>query len=111
MNSPSSENPKETRPFWSLDPAEQRLLWITFAGGLGSIIAGVLLAAAAVAVVRFYGGAPHGWPLAVTGALTLGLVFFFTQGLRRHLPFTTLSAGVGLTYCLMLWLGLAVGIH
>lgn len=58
---------RKDRPFWSLSPSENRILWITFAGGPASIIVGAVLVGTAIALARYF------QPL---GALTL-LIYGF----------------------------------
>jgi hypothetical protein len=40
------------RPFWSMNRDEQRLLWITFLGGLGSIVIGAGIVGLSIALAR-----------------------------------------------------------
>ena len=46
------DKPSDDTPIWNLTRDEQRILWITFLGGLGSIVAAALIIALALAVAR-----------------------------------------------------------
>jgi heme/copper-type cytochrome/quinol oxidase subunit 2 len=41
------------RSLWALNREERRLLWITFAGGLGSIVVGACIIGGALALARY----------------------------------------------------------
>lgn len=49
---------QEERPAWKLDRNEQRMLVITFIGGLASIIVGACLIGGAIALARYEEHAP-----------------------------------------------------
>ena len=105
----SRETTQAERSVWSLSRDEQRMLLITFAGGLGSIIAGVLFVGAALAVIRVAGNGI---------APLIGVLAFVTFGqlVTMYVVVVTRSrSGVwgvflGLMYCLLLWVGLAAGV-
>jgi hypothetical protein len=44
---------EEDRPLWSMSRDEQRLLWITFVGGLASILVGAGIIGAAIVFARY----------------------------------------------------------
>jgi len=112
------------RPLWELSRDEQRVLIITFVGGLASIVAGVCIVGGAIALARWLR----------TQHLPLGFLILFTAiyifsvttgstGLReslrrgsskrwpRHRFILWLCLLVGLSMMLLVWIGLAAGIH
>lgn len=112
----------DDRSVWSLNRDEQRLLWITFAGGLGSILAGALIVGGAVALLRVIG---EPGPLAVL-VLAVGTfigiaVSAFLLAMRRLPSFpgafgrtmerwTLVSVFAGLSWLALLWIGIAAGV-
>jgi Kef-type K+ transport system membrane component KefB len=66
------------RPLWNLNRDDQRLLAITFAGGLGSLVLAACLLAGAIAIARRVTRTP-GWvtPLALVTALEVAVAAFF----------------------------------
>lgn len=101
------------RSVWSLSRDEQRLLWITFAGGLGSILAGVLLVGSAIAFdrdVNQESKVPHA-VLVLDAFFTLSFILMIIAGYRRGQRWRIALYGFGFAYCMMIWLGLAAGIH
>jgi hypothetical protein len=57
----------EERSVWSLSREDQRLLWITFAGGVASFIVGAVIIGGAIALVRAAHVSGLGWLAVVTG--------------------------------------------
>jgi hypothetical protein len=49
----------EERPLWKLDRGEQRVLLITFVGGLASIVVAAIIIGLAVAFARYLNSTPH----------------------------------------------------
>jgi hypothetical protein len=123
------------RPLWKLSRDEQRVLIITFIGGLASIVAGVCVIGGAIALVRLM-KASHFSLLTLfvlTALYSLGWILIEIsirrlRRLRRHsssdLPgwlgtptgrawlVSTLVMGVGVSIVLLLvWIGIAAGIH
>lgn len=109
---PIASKPAE-RSIWSLSRDEQRLLWITFAGGLGSILAGVILVGGAIAFDRYfnYGKPVPSGVLVFDCVMTLSFVALMIAGARRGQRGRLVVYGFGFAYCMLLWLGLAAGIH
>jgi hypothetical protein len=72
-----AEPSQADRPLWRLTVEDQRVLLITFAGGLGAIVVGAGMIGAALAFGRFWGNPP--WVLAIWT-----VVYLFTVLLMRY---------------------------
>ncbi len=72
------------RPLWVLSRDEQRVLIITFVGGLASIVAGAIFIAAAIALGRIYGHWNPSLPWSAGGLLALLIVGFLAGPLTRQ---------------------------
>ena len=107
------------RPLWQLSRDEQRVLIITFVGGLASIAAGACVIGGAIALSRWV-RAQH-IPLVALILLTALYISSMIWGasLRRrsskpwprHLFIMWLGMFVGLSMLLLAWIGFAAGIH
>jgi hypothetical protein len=62
----------EERSLWQLDRGEQRVLLITFVGGVASIVAAALIVGGAIAIARRSSGGTGSW-----AALTWSVGVFF----------------------------------
>ena len=123
------DKPADTdRPLWKLNRDEQRLFWITFVGGLASIVVGAGVIGSAIALARYdlrqekgghlvleVEGTAVFLALFLVGLLLLRLppMFKFMAPVRANsVPeFMVLSGGVLLAFQLLIWIGLAAGIH
>ena len=138
MTDPSNESdaeepPEGHRPVWALSRDDQRTLWITFVGGLGSIVVGAAAIGGAIALAHHLTGPerPHGSYvplLRLTGAalavfaLSIVLLLIVRWRNRTFKPdrgdHALLVAGVatiwltGLfcAFLLLVWTGVAAGI-
>jgi len=124
---PRAEPVSELRSIWKLSHDEQRILIVTFVGGLGSIIVAACIIGGAIAFARTQRAAGLNWWIGFTGFwLVMGVVWLVVvRELRR--PDNTsgrvdagfrAAARVGLAvWCavaaitLMVWIGVAAGIH
>jgi hypothetical protein len=111
--------PKERR-LWNLNRDEQQILLITFAAGVGSIVVGAALVGLAIAFARWEAAYNEdqftflGWATVVITAL-----FPLVIKIRARIkpidkpPFTFLliSMCVMDAVLLLVWIGLAAGIH
>lgn len=111
------------RPVWSLTRDEQRVLAITFVGGLASIIAGVMIVGLSLALLRYL-ERPRGHATAsfleYQGVLTLCAAMGtagFIGNTRRMIQqsrvyWIVLALGFGLIDIVMAltWIGLAAGV-
>ena len=106
------------RPLWVLSRDEQRVLIITFAGGLASIVAGVGVVGGAIALVR--GLRAIQFPLGYQIFFTTAYIFLAILGvsfrrrlrpLPRALLILWLALCVGLSIWLLALIGVAAGIH
>lgn len=99
---------------WAMSPAEWRLLMITFAGGLASVVVGAAvlgLAVAAAKLVRLSLGNPVAWIPPV--GLTIAAAYVFVGELtwaRRKTRFNVWWIGLCLFFLFLVWIGLAIGI-
>ena len=111
------------RPVWSLTRDEQRILAITFVGGLASIVAGVMIVGLSLALLR-YEGPPHGHTTSsfllsqgiVTVIAAIGTGAYIST---RRQPTTLHSVtwtGIGIALVVtdivvtLTWVGLAAGV-
>jgi hypothetical protein len=111
------------RPLWSLSRDEQRILLITFAGGLGSIVVGAAMVGVAFALAHYEQRVHQqdwrdvGEITGILALMTLGLVVAQqSKGRRfgaRKIPLLVVWVLVILAWCTyLLWLvGIAAGIH
>jgi hypothetical protein len=117
------------RPLWELNRDEQRMLIITFVGGLASIVGAACVVGGAIALSRIYGHwKPSGqWPVVGLMALLILLIVVgpvTEQALRRKQPgkpfanalrrLARIVIGMVLLIValqLLAWIGLAAGIH
>jgi hypothetical protein len=109
------------RSLWNLSRDEQRILIITFVGGLASIVAGVCVVGVAIALAR--GIRAIHLPLSALVGLTVaytGYVISIALDFRRRSrsrPRSTVASivlllfYVALSICLLAWIGVAAGIH
>jgi hypothetical protein len=114
----SSTEASAPQGLWGMSRDERRLLMITFVGGLASIVAGVCVVGAAIALVR--GMRAIHIPLGYLVAFTLvyaSFLIWITQFRRKPGPMPMVSLilwlliYVALAICLLAWIGLAAGIH
>jgi xanthine/uracil permease len=115
-----TDKPAKERPLWSLNRDEQRLLWITFVGGLASILVGAGVIGAAIALGRPLAADPE--PLKRTGAwltaVLLALFVLYLSMVRRSRSFLSrivlgavlVVLGLCLLFFGLLWLGVAAGV-
>jgi hypothetical protein len=117
----------DERPLWKLSRDEQRILLVTFAGGLGSIIVGAAVIGVALALAHRAEGPGHSRSdLALSSIAAVAGFGFWVAYVRwgvLGMPFRPLDrwpvssrftvlvgallvAGVALT-----WIGIAAGIH
>ena len=106
------------RPLWVLSRDEQRVLIITFVGGVASVVAGVCVVGGAIAVLRFLRaqGDFSLWILVVATAVQISSMLVAARA-RRHglwsrtdsIWFLILCGGLGLL--LLVWTGVAADIH
>ena len=113
----------EDRPVWSLTRDEQRILAITFVGGLASIIAGVMIVGLSLALLR-YVGPPSGHTTAsflldqgaVTAIAAVGTAACILHARRFRLLSRAYWIPVSLIFVLidtvvtLTWVGLAAGV-
>jgi hypothetical protein len=81
----------EDRPLWDLSRAEQRILWITFVGGLASVVIGVGVVGGALALARAVSRFESTWGLlllltAGQLALSFGLIRILRPEVIRAAP-------------------------
>lgn len=109
---------KESR--WTLTPAEQRTLVITFAGGLGAIIAGALIVGGAIALARAVrpAVAPGNWwaavlVTAVYWASLPAAIFGWRRrrGNRWWWGLAIVAFFMASAVMLLMWVGLAAGVR
>jgi hypothetical protein len=118
---PQSAQAPEEQSLWRLNRDEQRTLIITFIGGLASIVAAACVLGGAIALDRWIAHNNHGhidWRgEAVTSAILVlggGFVLYFVRGpnMSKRWNWTvTVVYGLLLALVLLLWIGLAAGIH
>lgn len=117
------------RPLWVLSSDEQRVLVITFVGGLASIIAGVCVIGGAIALVRVMKASHFSllWLFIFTAGFCLVWMsywLFYSRIRPSDLPkwlhpltfqawlVTSMVMWIGVSIVLLLtWIGLAAGIH
>jgi hypothetical protein len=106
----------EKQPNRLLAPEEWRLLLITFAGGLASIIVGAAVIGAALALARYQARSGH--PFSGIWLSTLGSVMIASTAIyawrKRWLEgwvFWLLGIGfIGVGLTMLWWIGVAVGV-
>ena len=112
----------DPRPFWDLSRDDQRLLIITFVGGLASIVAGACVIGGAIALVRglraIHTSLVFWFVLAILTEIALEVMywgFYARRNLQRpwprHVFIFWLSFWVVSSILLLAWVGLAAGIH
>jgi hypothetical protein len=113
------------RPLWQLSRDEQRVLIITFVGGLASIVAGASVIGGAIALVRWQRGQHLPHPLGfLIGATAVSICLAVYDVYNRHraarLPvrfkppsylYMWLVFWPPVFVFLLVWIGLAAGIH
>jgi 4-amino-4-deoxy-L-arabinose transferase-like glycosyltransferase len=115
---PNSKNEPadEEQPFWALSREDQRLLWVTFIGGVASFIVGAVIIGVAIALARrFSTDAPLLAIITLGSTCVLGVLY--TQARRRGVSMTSLTS-IWLipilvavpAACLLIWIGIAAGI-
>ena len=111
------------RPLWELSRDEQRVLIITFIGGLASVVAGACVIGAAIALVRAV--KPHYGLMATLIIFTplyfIAMAWSFNVRRRRRgrrplrmdmdLFILWLILCLVLFILLLVWIGIAAGIH
>lgn len=104
----------EDRPLWQLSRDEQRILLITFAGGLASIVVGAAIIGASLALAR-YGGLNWFWIVLLAllaGAQTSILVQDDLTSVPKRMVIALAASAFLLWSVLILWLvGILAGIH
>jgi hypothetical protein len=109
----------EERPLWEFSRDEHRVLIITFVGGVASIVVGASVIGGAIALVRAIKPA-HSllvFLIFITAVYILVVVLaaIAWNHWRRPGPrvagISWLLAWVGLSILLLVWIGLAAGIH
>lgn len=117
----------EERSLWSLSPDEQRLLLITFVGGLASIVAGVVAVGIAIAVARRTESLHSRLNLAITSAVVIASAVVGqiarlrakrapTRSRRWDLALSWTSTALlwtligALTLFVLIWVGVAAGV-
>ena len=121
---PPPAPPPEDRPLWKLDRGEQRVLLITFVGGVASIVTAACVIGGAIAADRALARVQHGHINWVTEATDTGILLVIGVGTlfltrRRHrtkgmnwIPaYAAVIYGLLLAFSLLIWIGLAAGIH
>jgi len=116
---PEASAPKVAeRSLWKLSRDEQRILMITFVGGLASIVVGACVIGGSIALARALKAArlPLDYLAIVTPMYIFGVVWISYA--RRHNPeLRLLFSSILLLFCVVLfmfllaWIGLAAGIH
>jgi hypothetical protein len=122
---------EDDRPFWSLSREDQRLLWVTFVGGVASFIVGAVIIGAAIGLARVSRAAGFELLAVSTGIFGFGslvCVFFFwvwlhqvplqeRRRLRRvkrwhywYLLVTGVLFFVVESALILIWIGLGAGI-
>jgi hypothetical protein len=107
---------------WELSATDWRLLTITFAGGLGSIVAGACIIGGAIALDRLLAPNPHRiewWGVVAATVIWLLTLSYLPHALRSttdpdKLPqrVTILAiVGLGSALFILFWIGLAAVIH
>jgi hypothetical protein len=108
------------RPLWELSRDEQRVLIITFVGGLTSIVAGVCIVGGAIALVRGLRAIhyPPGWLLFWAAAYIFAMAYITScfRGWRRrpwpgYVLIGSLLVLVTFAIFLLALIGMAAGIH
>lgn len=118
---------QEERPLWKLDRNEQRILVITFVGGLASIIVGAAVVGVAIALahraerpgVSLAGLAAYSASAVVLFAFWVAYVRWGFRGMPgRPLDLWPVSSRFGVLVGALLvasvvltWIGIAAGIH
>lgn len=113
----AEERDEDKRPLWVLSADEQRVLLITFVGGLASVVIGAAMIGAAVAYAKWQAGkSPPGQllPTVVAVAVALIIVYVLIRWVVQH---PSLKWGLGILGTVLggtalLWIvGVAAGIH
>lgn len=114
----AEERDEDKRPLWVLSVDEQRLLLITFVGGLASIVVGGAMIGFAIAYAKWQAAkqppVPVGHTLVgVAGMLiAIGAVLWKSRGLPRWLRWGLAIVEAVLSGTALLWIvGVAAGIH
>jgi hypothetical protein len=118
---------EDERPLWKLSRGEQRVLLVTFVGGLASIIVGAAVIGVALALAHRAEGPGHSLAdLAGYSVVTVVLFAFWVAYVRwgtlgmpwRPLDrwpvssrFTVLVGAVLVAGVALTWIGIAAGIH
>jgi uncharacterized membrane protein len=115
---------RQARPPWALSPAESRLLVITFAGGLASIVAAACVIGGAIAFDRTQRHNLGNWAVVTAAVLLIAVAtpFVTSRNLKRARPglpglivrfyvwVAVLSAIILVGFVLLLWVGIAAGV-
>jgi hypothetical protein len=105
---PQPASPADERPLWKLDRSEQRVLAITFVGGVPPIVVGASLIGLAIALGRILGNLA-GWPLAILAIS--GLVAIMLFGPYLSLRKTEHGSNAFVVLAMLALIGQAAGIH
>ena len=110
--------PQADRPLWRLTPDEQRVLLITFAGGVGSIVVGAGVIGLALVLARHDRAPLSTLAVATVGVLAVLLAMRFINSVveppRGQKWIGDIGVIVGVAGCVVLvltWIGIAAGVH
>ena len=111
---PTSKNEPadEERSVWALSREDQRLLWVTFIGGVASFIVGAVIIGVAIALARYFAKDPALLAVITISSTPLFVVPYF-QARRRGVSILSLIPLWGVPFvvaCLLSWIGIAAGI-
>ena len=105
------------RPFWVLDSQEQRLLWITFVGGVASIVVSAAILGVAVALARWFvarNTSTFAWInlvfLLVCGSFLTFLMIRWRIVPRRWLRWVAAIFFLIFATVILVWIGIAAGV-
>lgn len=115
---PTSKNEPadEERPVWALSREDQRLLWVTFIGGVASFIVGAVIIGVAIALARYFATNRAILAFITLGTTVVSVVIPYIQARRRGVSMWSLTSpwvfpiqAVAVA-CLIIWIGVAAGI-
>ena len=121
---------EQERPLWKLNRDEQRVLLITFVGGLASIIAAAVIIGSAIAIARYERSFNSSTGLAAgtiaTGGFAIWSIYELLsppspellpsrrpKGLAGRLVVLYMFTLTAPTFCILIltWIGIAAGVH